>query len=137
MILWWSCWFVLLAFGYYETNGLISKSFTKVSVYTHKIKKDMKIKGNLNMQNSIDCSIQCSRVQSQSKNCTGFYFEKKKCKLVSMSINDQFIPIYEEIFWNLPKGKVHVYLEDSCKFLLFRRALEACAQKSKYHNGRS
>ena len=107
-------------FGY--LNGLLTKSFTKVSVYKRNIRNKMKIKEeesfNLNnIQNSIECGIQCSRVRfpSSSKNCTGFYFDQKKCKLVSMSINDLFIPIFEEIVWALPKHKIYVYLEEKCK----------------------
>lgn len=107
-------------FGY--TNGLLTKSFTKVSVYKSNIRNKMKFKEeesfNLNnIQNSIECGIQCSRVRfpSSSKNCTGFYFDQKKCKLVSMSINDLFIPIFEEIVWDLPKHKIYVYLEEKCK----------------------
>ena len=98
-------------------NGLLTNSFTKVSVYKNKIRNRMKLKteSDLNtIQNSIECGIQCSRVRFP-KNCTGFYFEKKKCKLVSMSINDLFIPIFEERFWTLPKHKIHVYLEEKCK----------------------
>ena len=103
-------------------NGLLTNSFTKVSVYKKKIRNRMKLKAESDLntiQNSIECGIQCSRVRFRSKNCTGFYFEKKKCKLVSMSINDLFIPIFEERFWTLPKHKIHVYLEEKCKIHSF------------------
>ena len=98
-------------FGY--LNGLLTKSFTKVSVYKRNIRNNMKIKEeesfNLNnIQNSIECGIQCSRVRFP-KNCTGFYFEKKKCKLVSMSINDLFIPIFEEIVLLLPNAYINQF----------------------------
>ena len=83
----------------------------------------LKAESDLNtIQNSIECGIQCSRVRFRSKNCTGFYFEKKKCKLVSMSINDLFIPIFEERFWTLPKHKIHLYLEEKCKIHLLKSA---------------
>ena len=95
----------------------------KVSVYSKKWKNYFKMKGAQhsfpNDLNQVSCGTLCTMLEArQGKNCSGFHQTGKKCTLASLSESDQIIPLYEELF-DLPKGKIHVYVEDKCKLNSF------------------